>query len=108
MVLDRSGNVLYMSRSMIPVAKNGKIDQKILKKNVGFTVFRHTFLDKLNSLRDVETVLDVFEGLEQLRWLELGFKLKAVKVKHYGFGIDIPDQIPILEKRISCLHQPKK
>ena len=97
-----------MSRSVIPIAKNGNILLNNLKKNVGIFFFRRNFLDELKSHKNTKTYLDELEGLEQLRWLELGFKIKTVKIKHYGFGIDIPEQLNILEERALCLQKQKK
>ena len=39
------------------------------------------------------------EGLEELKYVELGFKVKLHKIKHIGFGIDIPSQVKLLESR---------
>lgn len=107
-VTNNMDEILYMSRSVIPIAKNGTIEIKKLKKNVGVFYFSRGFLDKLKSFHDIETELDKLEGLEQLRWLELGFTIKACKVIHYGFGIDVPEQVEQLEKRIECLQQHTK
>ncbi|MBN2531244.1 MAG: hypothetical protein JXB88_00055 [Spirochaetales bacterium] len=107
-VTNNRNEILYMSRSVIPVAKNGTIELKHLKKNVGVFYFSRDFLDKLASLSHIETKLDKLEGLEQLKWLELGLTVKAGKVTHYGFGIDVPGQVGQLEKRIECLQQQKK
>jgi len=104
-VTNNKSEILYMSRSVIPVAKNGVIDLGKLKKNVGVFYFRKAFLKKLKQMGNITTVLDKFEGLEQLRWLELGFTVKVRKVTHYGFGIDIPEQVKQLEKRKKCIQQ---
>ena len=107
-VTNNNDEILYMSRSVIPITKNGIIDIKRLKKNVGVFYFRREFLDKLSSYGHRKTELDGFEGLEQLRWLELGFSIKVYRITHYGFGIDVPEQVEQLEKRIQCLQQHTK
>lgn len=105
---NKNQEILYLSRSIIPITKNGDIKLNNLKKNVGVFFFKKHFLDKLKLKHNVETTLDKIEGLEQLRWLELGFKIKILKIKHYGFGIDIPEQIKLLEDRRKCSQKQQK
>jgi 3-deoxy-manno-octulosonate cytidylyltransferase (CMP-KDO synthetase) len=99
-VLDRAGMLLYMSRAIIPVAKDGSVDRAQLKKNVGVFVFRSRFLERLAELAEVETILDRHEGLEQLRWLELGLAVRCARIRHVGFGIDVPEQLQQLDRRL--------
>lgn len=107
-VLDRNGEVLYMSRAAIPATKSGPADWRQMRKHVGVFLFRRSFLDRLEGRRHEATVLDGLEGLEQLRWIELGFPLRAVRIRHIGFGIDIPEQITALEERVLCARQASK
>ena len=78
-VTDLEDNILYMSRSAIPIAKNGKVEKSMMKKHVGVFLFRRKFLQALYEARSKKTVLDKYEGLEQLRLLELGFSIKTKK-----------------------------
>ena len=98
-VLNANDEVVYMSREVIPCAKNGEIDLTMCKKNIGVFFFSQDFLNALNLFSDHYTNLDKYEGLEQLRWTELGLQYKAFKARHDGFGIDIPEQINLLEER---------
>jgi 3-deoxy-manno-octulosonate cytidylyltransferase (CMP-KDO synthetase) len=98
-VIDADGGLLFMSRAVVPVRKDGSVDPTMLKKNVGAFLFERGFLERLADMKDRRTTLDRFEGLEQLRWLELGFGVKVLKIDHIGFGIDIPDQLALLERR---------
>ncbi|MBN2439815.1 MAG: hypothetical protein JXJ04_00660 [Spirochaetales bacterium] len=107
-VTDNQSRILYMSRSVIPIQKNGTINMSMLKKNVGVFYFKRSFLEDLSSAGSIKTELDTYEGLEQLRWLELGFKIDVCKVVHYGFGIDVHEQVAQLEKRITCSPQHMK
>ncbi len=101
-VTDRKGMMIYMSRGIVPARKDGSVDQGALKKNVGAFLFRRAFIEKLEAETGTPTMLDRHEGLEQLRWLELGLSIKCFKVKHIGFGIDVPEQIQMLEERLRC------
>jgi 3-deoxy-manno-octulosonate cytidylyltransferase (CMP-KDO synthetase) len=91
--------LLYQSRNIIPIQKSGEFDYKKCKKQVGIKIFSQKGLDELYKLNHRETQLDKFEGLEELRIIELGFKVKLYKIKHIGFGIDIPEQVKLLEDR---------
>ncbi len=98
-VTNAEGMVLYISRAIVPNKKNGSIDPSMLKKNVGAFLFKREFLYKLAQLKDHPTSLDKHEGLEQLRWLELGCKVRALKIEHIGFGIDVKEQLKMLKQR---------
>ena len=101
-VVDRRGMLLYMSRGLIPAKKQGTPERNVLKKNVGAFLFQRSFLRALEESRDVSTTLDECEGLEQLRWLELGLAVRCLEIRHIGFGIDVPEQVQELEERLSC------
>jgi len=102
-VVVEANRLAYMSRALIPATKTGLPRLEQLKKNVGVFVFNQSVLKKLNRLEEVDTFLDKIEGLEQLRWLELGFTIQVAKINHIGFGIDVPEQILSLEERALCL-----
>ena len=91
--------LLYQSRNIIPVKKNSEFDYKDCKKCVGIKIFSQKGLDELYKLNHRETILDKFEGLEELKMIELGQRVKLHKINHIGFGIDIPEQVKLLEDR---------
>lgn len=104
-VVSDNSEILYMSRSLIPSSKSNATDITKLKKNVGVFFFTRKFLDNLSAIQSEDTSLDTYEGLEQLRWLELGFTIQAKKIIHDGFGIDVPEQLSQLEERIKSLQE---
>ena len=91
--------LLYQSRNIIPIQKGGKLDYKKCKKHVGIKIFSQHGLDELYKLGHRETQLDKIESLEELRIIELGFKFKLHKISHIGCGVDVKEQVDILEKR---------
>lgn len=107
-VMNQNKEVQYMSRAIIPSNKNGTFNLEKLKKNVGIFIFTAKFLDDLFNKRNIPTSWDKIEGLEQLRWIELGFPLKLKKIIHYGFGIDVPEQIIRLKERMACIPKQTK
>jgi CMP-2-keto-3-deoxyoctulosonic acid synthetase len=94
--------LLYLSRTPIPVMKDGSVPPDALRKNVGAFAFGRGFLERLRNAVLIPSQLDKLEGLEQLRWIELGLDVRCFKVQHIGFGIDTEEQIRALERRLEC------
>ena len=94
-VLDTNNHALYFSRSVIPAIKNA--DEKNWHtqfnyyRHVGMYAYRTDILEKITNLKP--GVLELAESLEQLRWLENGFKIKCVETKHDSHCIDTPEDI---------------
>jgi 3-deoxy-manno-octulosonate cytidylyltransferase (CMP-KDO synthetase) len=89
-VLNTNNEVLYFSRSVIPFIKD--IDEKEWHlhhdyyRHVGMYAYRTDILSKLTSLP--VSPLEKAESLEQLRWLENGFKIKCVTTTFESHCID--------------------
>jgi len=88
--------LLYLSRNIIPIKKNGEFDYKDCKKCVAIKIYSYW---GIKELYDKETKLDNIESLEELKMVELGQRVKLHKINHIGFGIDIPEQVKLLEDR---------
>lgn len=93
-VIDLQGNGMYFSRSLIPAPHND-VDHQVFE-HVGLYVYRHNFLSTLAKLP--QTVLERVEGLEQLRVIEHGYKLRCVITtckdnELSGFSIDTPEDV---------------
>jgi 3-deoxy-manno-octulosonate cytidylyltransferase (CMP-KDO synthetase) len=106
-VFDKQGFALYFSRAPIPWDRDqwaGKqslrelVLHDVLYKHVGLYVFRRDFLLQYAALP--QTRLEAAEKLEQLRALENGFRIKTVVTQHESFGVDIPDDLSRILKRI--------
>ena len=94
-VLDIHGNAIYFSRLPIPMV--AKLEQGKWIENcnyychVGIYAYRNDVLEKLSKLP--EGILEKAESLEQLRWLENGYKIKTVLTDHATVGIDTPEEL---------------
>ncbi len=93
-VVDLSGNGMYFSRSLIPAPHN-EVPHSVYE-HVGLYVYRREFLAKLSQLPP--TVLERVEGLEQLRVIEHGYRLRCVVTacednELSGFSIDTPADV---------------
>lgn len=73
LVLDRAGNALYFSRSFIPL--HWRNDAVAPLMHVGVYGFQREALFRFVSLE--QTPLELCEGLEQLRALEHGMKMRV-------------------------------
>ena len=84
-VTDQNGYALYFSRSLIPYPRNEEPEVKVWK-HIGIYAYRRDFLLKFAAL--LPTPLERVEGLEQLRALENGVKIKVLATDFQGVGID--------------------
>lgn len=101
-VLNANSEALYFSRSPIPHVRNVTSEHWVHKhkffKHIGMYAYRTDVLERLTKL-SVST-LEKAESLEQLRWLENGFKISVAETLTETIGIDTPDD---LEKAIQHL-----
>ena len=100
-VLDRAGNALYFSRSLIPYPRQQV--PHIVFEHVGLYVYRRAFLLTLAGLPP--TPLELIESLEQLRVLENGYKLRVVETRapdheFSGFSVDTAEDIDRAEQML--------
>lgn len=84
-VTDQNGYALYFSRSLLPYPRNKTAAFKVYK-HVGIYAYRRSFL--LSYAAYEPTPLEQTEGLEQLRALENGQRIKVLESKFQGIGID--------------------
>jgi 3-deoxy-manno-octulosonate cytidylyltransferase (CMP-KDO synthetase) len=95
-VLDVNGNALLFSRSPIPHIRNKPeadwIQHHTFYKHVGLYAYRTDVLEKITRLN--ASCLETAESLEQLRWLENGFKIRTIETDRESFGIDTPADVP--------------
>lgn len=98
-VVDRAGNALYFSRSLIPYPRQ-QVPHRVFE-HVGLYVYRRDFLLTLAGL--APTPLEQIESLEQLRVLEHGYKLRVVETRapdhaFTGFSVDTADDVERAEQ----------
>ncbi len=96
-VLSRSGHALYFSRSPIPYFRNRKDSFKPLK-HVGIYGFRKDALMRFVSMG--RGTLEEVEGLEQLRLLEEGVRIKVLISENFYHGVDTQEDLKIVEERL--------
>jgi 3-deoxy-manno-octulosonate cytidylyltransferase (CMP-KDO synthetase) len=94
-VLNTNNEALYFSRSVIPFIKNVNEKEWHLHhdyyRHVGMYAYRTDILSQLTDLP--VSPLEKAESLEQLRWLENGFKIKCVTTAFESHCIDTPEDL---------------
>lgn len=96
-VLDFDENALYFSRAPIPwVRDTGSHVQARHLKHLGLYVFRRDALLEYPTLPQGD--LERLEQLEQLRWLENGWKIRVAEVAHDAISVDVPEDVTRVEK----------
>jgi len=101
-VLDFDENALYFSRAPIPWVRDTHSKIQVRHwKHLGLYVFRRDALLEYPTLPQGE--LERIEQLEQLRWLENGWKIKVAEVEHDAVSVDVPEDIARVEKLLSKL-----
>ena len=114
-VRDRRGFALYFSRSVIPFirkaplsspggdtnvdkpntksheAPSGAVGGAIYLKHLGLYAYRREVLREITQLP--QSPLELAESLEQLRWLENGYRIRVGLTDVETVGIDTPDDL---------------
>jgi 3-deoxy-manno-octulosonate cytidylyltransferase (CMP-KDO synthetase) len=97
-VLNQRSEALYFSRFPIPYSKLrvDAVGQKaVCLKHIGLYAFRKSFLSQFCA--QAPTALELAEGLEQLRALYLGARIRVVEVDFESWGVDTPEDVAKVE-----------
>lgn len=99
-VLDKDSRAIYFSRSVIPylrgVDKSEWLAKHTFYKHIGIYAFRTDVLRQVTALP--QSTLEKAESLEQLRWLENGYRIGVGISDVETIGIDTPDDLARAEQ----------
>ena len=97
-VVNKFNEALYFSRSVIPFPRdtNTKVPYY---KHIGIYAYRKDALQQFTQLPP--SLLEETEKLEQLRYLENGFKIRLTVTDIPTIGIDTPEDLEKARKRLS-------
>ena len=91
-VVGADHTALYFSRSVIPYLRNTPKEEWLQShtyyKHIGLYAYRTKVLGELTRLE--QSPLELAESLEQLRWLENGYRIKVAETSLETIGIDTP------------------
>jgi len=94
-VLNKDSEALYFSRSPIPFTRNFEennwLNHTTYYKHIGIYAYRTDILAQITKLG--QSSLEKAEALEQLRWLENGYKIKVAITEMESFSIDTPEDL---------------
>jgi 3-deoxy-manno-octulosonate cytidylyltransferase (CMP-KDO synthetase) len=101
-ILNKNSEAIYFSRQVIPYLKNVNPDdflnQYTFYKHIGIYGYKTSTLGIISNIATGN--LEKAEMLEQLRWIENGYKIKVAITTHESLAIDSPEDI---EKVLSAL-----
>ena len=94
-VLDKNSDAIYFSRTPIPFQRNRTQDNWLNNhnyfKHIGIYAYRSTMLSEITKLPVSD--LEQAEDLEQLRWIENGYKIKVALTDKESLAIDTPEDL---------------
>jgi len=94
-VLSLSGNAIYFSRSAIPycrdIEKERWTEKHTYYKHIGIYGYKTETLLAITKLS--QSSLEIAESLEQNRWIENGFTIRAALTPWESIGVDTPDDL---------------
>ncbi len=98
--IDKSGFALYFSRSVIPYIRGKEPSEWLAHfpylKHLGLYAYRRNVLREITLLP--QSPLEMAESLEQLRWLENGYRIRVGLTDVETVGIDTPEDLQRAEK----------
>ncbi|MBO4316170.1 MAG: 3-deoxy-manno-octulosonate cytidylyltransferase [Prevotella sp.] len=94
-VLDNNGYAMYFSRSVIPFVRGIDAGEWLhhypFLKHLGIYAYQTEVLHEITQLP--QSSLELAESLEQLRWLQNGYRIKVGITHEETIGIDTPDDL---------------
>lgn len=98
-VVDQDDYALYFSRHAIPFPRNNGDGAIVYWRHIGLYAYRREFL--LTYAQLSPTPLQRAEGLEQLRALEHGYRIKVPVTPHSAIGVDTPEDLERVRKLLA-------
>lgn len=102
-VTDDRGDAMYFSRSVIPSnLKDGKLARVF--RHVGIYAYKKEFLLQFAAMEQTE--LELGEGIEPLRAMQKGYRMRLKETTYSSIGVDLPEHVALVEKIISQQRMP--
>ena len=115
-VTDREGFALYFSRSPIPFfrgesrgdgrflsseqeLKDDSLPSGSLYRHIGLYIYRRSLLLSIAQMEP--TPLEMAEGLEQLRLMENGCRIKVIPIDYHPLSVDTPGDLREVREKLA-------
>ncbi len=94
-LIDETDFAIYFSRAVIPfqrgIEQNDWIEHYNYYKHIGLYAYRADILKEITTISPSR--LELAEGLEQLRWIENGYKIKVAITDTESLSVDTPEDL---------------
>lgn len=101
-VISKKSEAIYFSRSIVPYIRDAHhtewLDKHTFYKHIGMYAYRVDVLKEITQLP--QSSLEKAESLEQLRWIENGYRIRVGYTDVETIGIDTPED---MERAITLL-----
>lgn len=101
-IINANQEAIYFSRHPIPFLRSVENQDWLLNhdfyKHIGLYAYKTQILEAITKLQPSK--LEKAESLEQLRWLENGFKINLIETDVETFGIDCPEDLQKIQHLI--------
>lgn len=95
LVVNKRMEAMYFSRNAIPYMAKHPQDEWLKRhtyyKHIGLYAFRQEVLYEISKLPQSD--LELAESLEQIRWLQNGYRIKVALTDHENLAIDTPEDL---------------
>jgi len=102
-VVDNKLKALYFSRAVIPYIRSASpelwMQNNTYYKHIGLYAYTTKALQEITQLSS--SPLEMAESLEQLRWLENGYRIQTRISNYQAIGIDTPDDLENLKRKLA-------
>jgi 3-deoxy-manno-octulosonate cytidylyltransferase (CMP-KDO synthetase) len=94
-VFDKNNQAIYFSRQPIPFLSGKKYSEWLnfcnYYKHIGVYAYRTDILKEITNLKS--SPMEIAESLEQLRWIENGYKINIALTNIESYAVDIPEDL---------------
>jgi len=94
-VVNLAGEAMYFSRSVIPflrgIPQENWLERHTFYKHIGIYAYRRAILAEIAMLP--QSPMELGESLEQLRWLENGYKIQTAITDIENLAVDTPEDL---------------
>jgi 3-deoxy-manno-octulosonate cytidylyltransferase (CMP-KDO synthetase) len=94
-VVNKMQEAVYFSRTAIPYVRGREpfawLASHVFYMHIGLYGFRRDILLEITNLP--QSPLELAESLEQLRWIESGYRIAVRTTTYESFGVDTPEDL---------------